>query len=51
MTALLDRVGPVGAGHAFTKQLHDVVRQCASVITVHSFWPLRLMLAVNEHDG
>ena len=26
MTKLLDSVGPDGAGHEFTKQLHDVVR-------------------------
>ena len=51
MTTLLDKVGPDGAGHAFTKQLHDVVSHCASVITAHSFWLLRLMSAVNEHDG
>jgi hypothetical protein len=51
MVTLLNRVGPDGAGHEFTKQLHDVVCRCASLIIGHSFWLLRWKLAVNEHDG
>jgi hypothetical protein len=33
MGQLLERVGP-DAGHAFTKQLDEVVRHCKSIMTI-----------------
>jgi hypothetical protein len=48
MTRLLDRVGPE-AGHAFTKELNEVVHQRNSIMPfTHSLGLLRSILAINK---